>query len=83
LFGQNLERYTPVYIKVPTVDIACQSRNYTMKYKELSVDVRENCDEEDTVSGEGYKTISRVLKVSKSTGVFLIGKLKRILNYSA
>jgi Mn-dependent DtxR family transcriptional regulator len=28
------------------------------------------------ISGEGYKTISRVLKVSKSTVVSIIGKLQ-------
>jgi hypothetical protein len=29
------------------------------------------------ISGEGYETISRVLKVSKSTVVSIIGKLKK------
>ena len=33
------------------------------------------------MSGEGYKTISRVLNVFKSTVVCIIGKLKKIWKY--
>ena len=45
-----------------------------MKSKELSVDLRDKIVMR-LISGEGYKTISRVLKVSKSTVVSIIGKL--------
>ena len=48
------------------MDSACQSRNSTMKSKGLSVELRDRIVRRYR-SGEGYKTISRALKVPKST----------------
>ena len=45
-----------------------------MKSMELSVDLRYNCEE--PMIWEGYKTISRVLKVTKSTVSSIIRKWK-------
>ena len=52
--------------KVP--QLTEQSRIYTMKFKKLSVDLWDRIVVRH-VSGEGYKTIARVLKVSKSKGL--------------
>ena len=60
-------------IEGSTVDSACQSRNSTMKSKELSVELR---DRIVWWSGEGYKTIYRVLKVHKSTVSSIIREWK-------
>ena len=54
----------------------CQSRNSTMKPKELSVELQDRIVRTRNISGEGYKTISRVLKVSKSTVSSIIRKWK-------
>ena len=35
-----MERYTPVYIRY-TVDSACQSKNQAMRWKELSIEIRD------------------------------------------
>jgi hypothetical protein len=47
-----------------------------MKSKELSIDLSDRILMRH-ISREGYKTISRVLKVSKSPVVSIIGKLKK------
>ena len=60
-------------ISGPTVDSSCQSRNSKMKSKELSVELRDRIVRRYR-SGEGYKTISRVLKVPKSTVSSIIRK---------
>uniref|UniRef100_A0A8C4QWU3 C2H2-type domain-containing protein n=1 Tax=Eptatretus burgeri TaxID=7764 RepID=A0A8C4QWU3_EPTBU len=61
--------------KNPAIDGACQSRNSTMKSKELSIELRDRIVRRHR-SGEGYKTISRVLKVPKSTVSSIIRKWK-------
>jgi hypothetical protein len=53
-----------------------KSRNYTMKSKELDIDLWDRIVLRH-ISREGYKTMSRVLKVSKSTVISIIGKLKK------
>ena len=58
-----------------TVDSAYQSRNSTMKSKELSVELRDRIVRRHR-SGEGSKTISRVLEVPKSTVSSIIRKWK-------
>jgi transposase len=47
-----------------------------MKSKELSVDLRDRIVMRH-ISVEGYKTMSRVFQVSKSTVVSIVGKLKK------
>ena len=41
MIEHDLERHTPDYIKGPTVDSACQSKNQAMRLMELSVELRD------------------------------------------
>ena len=68
------KKHTFLY-KGPTVDSACQSRNSTMKSKELFVELRDRIVRRHR-SGEGYEVISRVLKIPKSTVSSIMRKWK-------
>uniref|UniRef100_A0A8C4QPN8 C2H2-type domain-containing protein n=1 Tax=Eptatretus burgeri TaxID=7764 RepID=A0A8C4QPN8_EPTBU len=61
-----IEKETQLSIEGPTIDSACQSRNSTLKSKELSIERRDRIVRRHR-SGEGYKTIYRVLEVPKNT----------------
>ena len=76
MIGHDLERHTPVYIKVHTVDSACQSKNQAMRSKELSVELRDRIVSRHR-SGEGYQNISAALKVPKNTVASFILKWKK------
>ena len=68
-----IKKYTFLY-KVPQLT-ACQSRHSTIKSKELFVELRDRIVSRHW-SGDGYKTISRVLKVPKSTVSSIVRKWK-------
>ena len=67
------KKHTCLY-KVPQLTV--HVRNYTMKSKELSIDIWDRILMRH-ISGEGYKTIAKVLNISKSTMVSIIGILKK------
>ena len=74
LIWQDLERNTPFWIRSHGCS-ACQSRNSTTKSKKLSIELWDRVVRTHR-SGEGYKTISRVLKVPKNTVSSIRRKLK-------
>ena len=64
---------SPLSIYGPTVDSACQSKNQTMRTKELSVERRDRIVDRHR-SGEEYQNISAALKVPKITVASIIFK---------
>uniref|UniRef100_A0AAZ3S1W7 Sleeping Beauty transposase HTH domain-containing protein n=1 Tax=Oncorhynchus tshawytscha TaxID=74940 RepID=A0AAZ3S1W7_ONCTS len=66
---------TPVYLKGPTVDSAGQSKNQTMRSKELSLELRDRIVSKHR-SGKGYQNISAALKVPKNTEAIILKRKK-------
>jgi hypothetical protein len=57
---------TQLSINGPTVDSICHRKKQAMRFKELSVELRDSIVSRHR-SGEGYQNISAALKVAKNT----------------